>query len=103
MTITETERALLDADMLQRFDERAPQYDRDNAFFTEDFEELRASGYFLASVPKELGGGGLNLAEINAPAAAHRLRGAGDGRRRQHAPLLRRAVRRPPPRRRSVR
>ena len=57
MTTTETERALLDEGMLQRFDERAPEYDRDNAFFTEDFEELRASGYFLATVPKELGGG----------------------------------------------
>ena len=31
--------------MLARFDERAPAYDRDNRFFTEDFEELRASGY----------------------------------------------------------
>ena len=66
MTTTETERTLLDEGMLQRFDERAPEYDRDNAFFTEDFEELRDSGYFLATVPKELGGAGLNLAEINA-------------------------------------
>ena len=61
------------------------------------------AGYFLASVPKELGGGGLDLAEINAPAAADRLRRAGHRRRREHAPLLRRAVRRPPPRRRPVR
>ena len=51
--------------MLARFDERAPQYDRNNEFFTEDFEELRASGYLLASVPEEFGGLGLNLAEIN--------------------------------------
>ena len=51
--------------MLARFDERAPQYDRDNSFFTEDFEELRASGYLLASIPTEFGGLGLNLAEIN--------------------------------------
>src|SRR5688572_3005632 len=56
---------LLTDDMLARFDERAPQYDRDNAFFTEDFEDLRASGYLLASVPPEFGGLGLNLAEIN--------------------------------------
>ena len=56
---------LVTDDMLARFDERAPQYDRDNSFFTEDFEELRASGYLLASVPEEFGGAGLNLAEIN--------------------------------------
>lgn len=65
MTTTDTEPALLDEDMLGRFDERAPAYDRDNAFFTEDFEELRECGYFAASLPREFGGGGLNLAEIN--------------------------------------
>ena len=56
---------LVTDEMLARFDERAPQYDRNNEFFTEDFEELRASGYLLASVPEEFGGLGLNLAEIN--------------------------------------
>ena len=53
-TIEPTDRAPTNCvtdEMLARFDERAPQYDRDNAFFTEDFEELRASGYLLASVP----------------------------------------------------
>jgi alkylation response protein AidB-like acyl-CoA dehydrogenase len=57
--------ALLNEEMLARFDERAPGYDRDNAFFTEDFEEMRASGYLSASLPQEFGGAGLNLAEIN--------------------------------------
>jgi alkylation response protein AidB-like acyl-CoA dehydrogenase len=56
---------LLTDEMLARFDERSPRYDRDNSFFTEDFEELRASGYLLASVPTEFGGLGLDLAEIN--------------------------------------
>lgn len=70
MTITITRPAvtvddLLSDEMLARFDERAPQYDRENRFFAEDFEELRASGYLLASVPTEFGGLGLNLAEIN--------------------------------------
>ena len=36
--------ALLTDDMLARFDERAPVYDRENRFFDEDFEELKASG-----------------------------------------------------------
>ncbi|MGK2949777.1 MAG: acyl-CoA dehydrogenase family protein [Acidimicrobiales bacterium] len=53
-------------DMLARFDERAPQYDRENRFFSEDFEELRDSGYLLLAVPQELGGYGLTLAEVMA-------------------------------------
>jgi alkylation response protein AidB-like acyl-CoA dehydrogenase len=56
---------LLTPEMLARFDARAPQYDRTNSFFTEDFEELRASGYLKASLPVEFGGLGLDLAGIN--------------------------------------
>jgi alkylation response protein AidB-like acyl-CoA dehydrogenase len=52
---------LLTDDMLARFDERAPVYDRENRFFDEDFEELKASGYLLAAVPTEFGGSGLLL------------------------------------------
>jgi alkylation response protein AidB-like acyl-CoA dehydrogenase len=70
MTTTETPTSiptghLVTDEMLARFDERAPVYDRDNAFFAEDFEELRASGYLKASLPPEYGGAGLNLAQIN--------------------------------------
>jgi alkylation response protein AidB-like acyl-CoA dehydrogenase len=64
MTTTETRApssTLLTDEMLARFDERAPGYDRDNRFFDEDFEELRASGYLNLAVPTELGGGGLGL------------------------------------------
>ena len=57
--------SVLTDDMLARFDERAPLYDRENSFFTEDFEELRASGYLTASLPVEHGGLGLDLAQIN--------------------------------------
>jgi alkylation response protein AidB-like acyl-CoA dehydrogenase len=63
-TIMTRETALLTDDMLHRFDERAPVYDRDNRFFAEDFDELRASGYLLAAVPAELGGAGLRLNEV---------------------------------------
>jgi alkylation response protein AidB-like acyl-CoA dehydrogenase len=56
---------LVDDEMLARFDRRAPEYDRANEFFTDDFEELRARGYFKAAIPTELGGLGLDLAEIN--------------------------------------
>ena len=55
---------LLDDEMLARFARRASDYDRENRFFSEDFEELRNCGYLQAAVPRELGGAGLALAEI---------------------------------------
>jgi alkylation response protein AidB-like acyl-CoA dehydrogenase len=65
MTIAEPTTSLLTPEMLQRFDERAPGYDRENRFFAEDFEELRQSGYLAAPLPTDLGGSGLGLADIN--------------------------------------
>ena len=53
---------VLTDEMLARFAKRAPQYDRDNAFFVDDFEELRQAGYLRVAVPAELGGAGLPLA-----------------------------------------
>jgi alkylation response protein AidB-like acyl-CoA dehydrogenase len=54
----------LSKQLLHRFAERCAGYDRDNRFFHEDFEDLRQAGYLTLPVPKELGGGGLNLAEM---------------------------------------
>jgi hypothetical protein len=51
-------------EMLLRFQERAPRYDAENRFFTEDFEELRDSEYLLMAVPSELGGQWMTLAEV---------------------------------------
>lgn len=56
--------SLLTDDMLARFHERAPIYDRENRFFQEDFEELREAGYLKIAVPEDLGGLGLNLAQV---------------------------------------
>jgi alkylation response protein AidB-like acyl-CoA dehydrogenase len=50
--------------MLASFAARGAKYDRDNTFFTEDFEDLRAAGYLKIAVPKELGGAGFRLAEV---------------------------------------
>src|SRR6478609_5762625 len=55
---------VLTQDILDRCARRAPEYDRDNRFFYEDFEELRTSGYLLMAVPVEFGGLGLSLAEV---------------------------------------
>jgi hypothetical protein len=51
MSMTSVQRAPLTDEMLARFDERAPIYDRENRFFDEDFEELVASGYTKLAVP----------------------------------------------------
>jgi alkylation response protein AidB-like acyl-CoA dehydrogenase len=51
-------------DMLARFARRAPQYDRENVFFSDDFDELRQAGYLRLAVPEEFGGAGLSLAGV---------------------------------------
>jgi len=57
-------RPALDDEMLGRFATRAPRYDADNAFFSDDFEELRSSGYLKMAIPEEFGGLGYSLAEV---------------------------------------
>lgn len=57
--------ALLGPDLLARMDERAPSYDRDNTFFQEDFDELRASGFLDIALPTEYGGHGLGLDQVS--------------------------------------
>lgn len=51
-------------DMLARFSERAATYDRENTFFSDDFEELRQAGYLTMAVPADLGGAGMVLEEV---------------------------------------
>jgi len=55
--------SVLTEDLLKRCGERAAIYDRENRFFTEDFEELKAAGYLTGPIPSEFGGAGLTLAE----------------------------------------
>jgi alkylation response protein AidB-like acyl-CoA dehydrogenase len=59
-----TSAGLLPETVLDKFRERAAAYDRDNRFFQEDFEDLRANGYLRMAVPRELGGLGFSLAEV---------------------------------------
>jgi len=54
----------LTEDLLERCASRAAGYDRENRFFQEDFDELKAAGYLLSSVPRAFGGAGLNLADV---------------------------------------
>jgi alkylation response protein AidB-like acyl-CoA dehydrogenase len=66
LTAQQVQSTILSDDLLQRFAERAPIYDRENRFFDEDFRELRDAGYLRLAVPTDLGGGGLSLAEVAA-------------------------------------
>jgi alkylation response protein AidB-like acyl-CoA dehydrogenase len=64
LTSPPTAQPVLTDEMLARFAKRAPQYDRDNVFFSDDFEELRQAGYLRLAVPTEFGGAGLALAAV---------------------------------------
>jgi alkylation response protein AidB-like acyl-CoA dehydrogenase len=57
------ESALTDQ-LLNKCRQRAPEYDRDNRFFQEDFDDLKAAGYLRMAIPRDFGGPGLNLAEV---------------------------------------
>jgi alkylation response protein AidB-like acyl-CoA dehydrogenase len=57
-------RPVLTEETLARFASRAAAYDRENRFFQEDFDELRAAKYLLLPVPQEFGGAGMTLAEV---------------------------------------
>lgn len=56
--------SVLSEDRLARFASRAAAYDRENRFFEEDFQELRAAKYLQLPVPAEFGGAGMTLAEV---------------------------------------
>ena len=64
MAVIDRTETVLTTDILDRCAARAAGYDRDNRFFQEDFDELKAAGYLLLAVPKAFGGAGLNLAEV---------------------------------------
>ncbi len=55
---------LLPQSLLDTFRTRAATFDRENRFFQEDFDDLRAAGYLQLAVPKEFGGLGYTLAEV---------------------------------------
>jgi alkylation response protein AidB-like acyl-CoA dehydrogenase len=65
MRMAMTGQSALSEGILARCAERAATYDRDNRFFSEDFEDLRAARYLLLAVPKELGGFGMSLAQVS--------------------------------------
>jgi len=61
---THASQPVLGDEMLTRFASRAATYDRENRFFQEDFDELRAAKYLLMPVPSQFGGAGMSLAQV---------------------------------------
>jgi alkylation response protein AidB-like acyl-CoA dehydrogenase len=59
--MTLTGATVLTPDLLKRCHERAATYDRENRFFKEDFDDLKAAGYLTLTVPSELGGAGFTF------------------------------------------
>ena len=92
LTQTRDANAILTDEMLARFAKRAPQYDRDNVFFSDDFEELRQAGYLRLAVPHGARRRGPVARRRRAAAAASRLSRRANRARDQHAPLLDRAL-----------
>ena len=56
----------LPLEMLERFRARASELDQSNTYFHEDLAELASAGYLAAAVPEDLGGWGLDLAQLAA-------------------------------------
>lgn len=63
---TEVTGWLIPEDTLERFRERAVTHDRENTFFADDLADLIELGYLRAVLPREYGGLGLTLAQLNA-------------------------------------
>jgi alkylation response protein AidB-like acyl-CoA dehydrogenase len=55
---------ILTPELLDRLRGRAAGYDRDNTFFTEDLEDLRAAGYLALFTPKAAGGAGFGIPQV---------------------------------------
>src|SRR5262245_35498878 len=64
-TTTSTMIRSLSEATLQTFRERAAHYDAAGRYAVEDLADLRAAGWLTAALPEDLGGLGLNLAELS--------------------------------------
>ena len=64
MTAT-LDRGFLPDEVIAACGERAAGYDRDNRFFTEDWQAIKDSGFLRLNIPKELGGLGMSVYEVS--------------------------------------
>lgn len=62
--MTDPHLSVISDDLLIRIRQRAADYDRRNAFFTQDLDELREAGYLGLFTPRDMGGLGRSLEEV---------------------------------------
>lgn len=64
MTTVVSTPSILSDTLLESFASRSNTYDRENLFFSQDFDELRDAGYLKMAIPKNFGGLGYTLADV---------------------------------------
>src|SRR5262245_45960677 len=64
MTATMSTNFLSD-EVIEACGKRAAAYDRDNHFFQEDWDALKAAGFLQLNVPKEFGGLGMSVMGVS--------------------------------------
>jgi alkylation response protein AidB-like acyl-CoA dehydrogenase len=62
---TPTTTGFLRDELIEECGERAATYDRENRFFTEDWEAIKATGFLKVNTPKELGGYGMTPMDVS--------------------------------------
>ena len=70
MAVIDATEPILTTELIERCAARAAGYDRENRFFQEDFDDLKAAGYLRLAVPKAFGGAGLSLVQVCRAQAA---------------------------------
>src|ERR1041385_7657820 len=66
MTAPTTDSPLsLSEELIDACAERAPMYDRENRFFQEDWDAIKAAGFLQLNVPKEFGGLGMSVVGVS--------------------------------------
>src|SRR4051812_33362561 len=60
-----TKTGFLSDELIEACGERAAMYDRENSFFTEDWEAIKATGFLKFNTPKELGGYGMSPLDVS--------------------------------------
>src|SRR5262249_42608982 len=64
MTMTH-EHGFLSQELIEACGQRAPGYDRENHFFSEDWEALKSTGFLKLNIPKDLGGEGMGVVGVS--------------------------------------
>jgi alkylation response protein AidB-like acyl-CoA dehydrogenase len=64
MPVATAQAHVVSQELLDTMRSRAAGYDRENRFFQEDFNDLRAAGYLRMALPKQFGGLDMTLLEV---------------------------------------